>query len=147
MKLSPLGIVTTMCLLLPFPVFAHGVEGVRIEGGTGIAAMYSDGTPMAFAEVIVHAPDTSDKVFQEGLTDREGRFVFYPPIHGQWVVQVDDGMGHVLRMELDVSDALEPLTVAPAKGSPLAGAVTGVGVIFGLFGCWALWRGRRGFNN
>ncbi len=146
MKLGAFWIATAACAFLPLAVFAHGVEGVRIEGGTGVATLYSDGTPMAFADVIVYAPDMPNEVFQEGMTDREGRFVFHPPVTGKWLVEVDDGMGHALRMELDVADTPEPPVPAQTKSSPLMGAVTGIGAIFGLFGCWALWRERRGSN-
>jgi hypothetical protein len=144
MKLSTTIARAAFYCLLPFSVFAHGLGAERIEGGTGIAATYSDGSPMAFVDVTVYAPDAEEEIFQEGTTDRDGRFVFFPAMTGKWMIEVDDGMGHALRKEVEVLNEPAALPSPSAKTNPLTGVITGLSIIFGLFGCWALWRSRRG---
>jgi len=127
-------------LLIPGgPLFGHGVEARRIEGGMGLQAVFSDGEPMAFAEVTVTAPD--GEIYQEGITDRAGQFLFRPDTAGAWTLTADDGLGHRVTLDLTV-DEEGGVEVAPQRRSPgrLSGAVTGISLVFGLFGVWALWR-------
>ncbi len=121
------------------PLFGHGVEARRIEGGVGLHAVYSDGEPMAFAEVTVTAPD--GEIHQEGLTDRAGAFLFTPDTAGTWTLTADDGLGHRVSLDLTLDEGMV-VVPGPRRRPPgrLPGAVTGVSLVFGLFGVWALWR-------
>lgn len=124
-------------------IFAHGIEALPIEGGRGVAARYADGSPVAFAEVKVRAPG-EETVFQEGLTDREGRFVFFPATSGVWHVAVDDGMGHATGIDLPVTDAT---AAAPApvevRAPKFAAPVTGIAIVWALYSSYGWWLARR----
>jgi hypothetical protein len=74
--------------------FSHRLQYNQFEGGIGIEAIYDDGTPISYSEVKIFSPTDGETEFQQGLTDKNGRFVFYPDIKGKWKIVVDDGMGH-----------------------------------------------------
>ncbi len=65
-------------------------------------AFYEGGIPLAFGLVTVNNPRGEE--FQNGRTDRLGRFVFYPDQQGTWTVIVDDEMGHLRRTQVDLSE-------------------------------------------
>jgi hypothetical protein len=121
---------------------AHALEADPAAGGVGVVARYADGTPAAFVPVQVFAPG-QDAVFQDGATDRHGVFLFAPDTGGVWRLQLDDGMGHVLDHTLTVSDEHTLRVVSrPGRGSRWCGGVAGVGLIFGAFGLYSLFRRR-----
>lgn len=84
---------------------AHGVNWTKekSDGAIVLAFEYSDGTQMAFAAVKVVDPD--NRTFQTARTDRQGRFVLaggkLQPV-GEWLVSVNDGQGHVIRVPVQV---------------------------------------------
>lgn len=129
----------------------HGVAGsIDPEHGYQITAMYDDGEPMSYAAVEVKAPD-SEVAFQTGRTDRNGVMMFQPDRPGRWQAVVSDGMGHRLEVATVVV-AESPGNEPPAKqapamvrpgGSRTQGIITGLAVIFGLFGLSYGWRIRR----
>ncbi|MCS6772205.1 MAG: hypothetical protein NZ740_09305 [Kiritimatiellae bacterium] len=127
---------------VPRLLWAHAITADPLSGGAGIAARYADGSPAAFVEVTVYAPG-EDRVFQQGSTDREGRFVFFPFTAGSWRIRVDDGMGHALETTLEASPAMHTPPAPPPPARPLFWpVVTGVAVIWGLFGTWFMVRRR-----
>jgi len=129
----------------------HGVAGsIDPERGHQITAMYDDGEPMSYAAVEITAPDAK-VAFQIGRTDRNGVMMFQPDRPGRWQAVVSDGMGHRLELETVVA-AAAPSNEPPAKqapavvrpgGSRVQGIITGLAVIFGLFGLTYGWRIRR----
>lgn len=125
--------------------WGHSIVADRISGGIGISARYADGTPAASAEVKVFAPG-ENQPFQEGLTDREGRFLFFPPTTGDWRIVVDDGIGHALDETLPVHDLEADSQSAPDPAPPqnrLWPMLTGIGIIWAIFGMWGWWRASR----
>lgn len=107
-----------------------------------MTAQYSDGEPMRYASVKILAPE-AERTFQTGRTDQNGRFCFFPDRPGVWRVTVDDKMGHLLELEVPVTEnlhldrpdpALPETTVMPR----LQGVLVGISIIFGMFGvvCW-----------
>ncbi len=172
-------IAMALCCLLAPSGWGHGVDGyVSPEQGYLIAAMYDDGEPMSYAAVEIKTSD-SDLPFQKGRTDRNGLMMFKPDKPGLWQVEVTDGMGHRLALDVDVpapdpeptrqtppdtaspDQALSnqaPLEKEPSNTTPLEttpakplkssrrsvnNIVTGLAVIFGLFGLFYGWKGRR----
>ena len=98
--------------LLAFPVLhmpsdanAHGTAYRLFEEST-LAAVefhYSDGEPMAYAEVLIFGPKDRRVEHQTGRTDRHGRFAFCPDMPGAWRITVNDGMGHLCKATVEVS--------------------------------------------
>ncbi len=76
-------------------VAAHGVNyTIDKTEAMIIRVEYDDGEPMRYAEVKIFAPDDQKLEYQNGRTDKLGRFAFYPTKEGEWKITVSDGMGH-----------------------------------------------------
>lgn len=137
----------TVCLLChPPAAYSHAVRGaVSQQNGMQVRALYDGGDPMTYAAVEVkHADD--DLPFQTGRTDRNGRFMFLPDKAGKWQVQVTDGMGHRLSLSVEVDPDLalnKRQANRPGEDGPgrYAKALTGVAIIFFIFGLFFWWRG------
>jgi nickel transport protein len=76
---------------------AHGTDYSLVEGEalTAVAFNYSDGEPMAYAEVLVFSPQDPKVEHQNGRTDKHGKFAFCPDMPGAWRISANDGMGHL----------------------------------------------------
>jgi len=114
--------------------FAHGIHHTVLNRGVGIEATYDDNTPVCYSEVKVFSPLDSERPFQEGLTDKNGRFIFYPDVTGAWRITVDDDMGHLLKVNINVERALMVKKENGRSHSRFQGIVVGISVIFGVFG-------------
>ena len=123
---------------------AHGVKHRVFPGGTGIEASYDDGSPMAFCDVTVFAPDDQDGEYQTGTTDPHGRFAFVPDTNGVWTLTVDDGMGHLVSAVVQAGPNELVSGGADTRVGRLTGGIVGVSVIFGLFGIYCLIRQGKG---
>ncbi len=118
--------------------YAHGVfHRITKTEAAVISAEYDDGEPMSYADVKVYSPAGEKIEYQNGRTDKNGRFAFVPDIPGAWRVSIDGGMGHVIHTTLALDEAMA--VVGKAKSGQACpkwhGIVTGLGVIFGLCGC------------
>jgi len=118
---------------------AHGVKYKILRTPPGIEVRYEDvrGSPMSYAAVKVYPPDNPSLPFQEGYTDRNGRFAFLPDKPGVWKVEVNDGMGHAVEVEIEVDEEFKTTGDSGADGRRLGvwrGILTGVGIIWGLMG-------------
>lgn len=128
---------------------AHGVNWTQERPDNGMIVLafeYSDGTNMAFAKVKVVDPD--ERTFQTARTDRLGRFALaghnLQPA-GEWLVSVNDGQGHVIRVPVQISAEQAPTLAPPPsqKEVPLwLRALFGLSLIANLT-IAALWFARR----
>jgi nickel transport protein len=84
---------------------AHTVSGRVLNGKAAIAEFrFSDGSPMAFAEVKVFAP--SNELWLAGRADGAGRFAFMPDKSGQWTLEAREAEeNHTARLSLTVDAA------------------------------------------
>ncbi|MGD9158617.1 MAG: hypothetical protein PVG39_09440 [Desulfobacteraceae bacterium] len=129
-------------------VWPHGTHGGIVNSdGYLITAKYDDGEPMNYAEVNINSPG-SDIPFQTGRTDLLGHFLFKPNSPGKWEIEVLDGMGHRLALELtvddnkvDSSDKKNDLEKGDIR--PVWKAVVGISVIFGFSGIIYGWRAKQ----
>lgn len=87
-------------LLLMFCItaqlFAHGV-GFDLKKSDDVQLIYfyySDGKVMSYSEIQIYGPTDSDVEYQNGRTDRNGYFAFYPNAPGVWLVTATDEKGH-----------------------------------------------------
>lgn len=84
-------------------VAAHGA-GYEVAAGDDAVVLrfaYSVGEPMADTDIVVTAPD--GETWQRARTDAAGRFSLVPAVNGTWRVTADDGLGHEVVAELQVS--------------------------------------------
>ncbi len=117
---------------------AHGT-GYRVVAGAGAVAaefFYSDKEPMKYAEVLVFSPQDEKLEHQNGRTDRNDRFAFYPDAPGSWRIDVSDGMGHLQQGHIEVMPSGDGSAGARShrdgqSAQPVA-ATTGVKTLLGL---------------
>ena len=114
--------------------FGHGMHHTVLNRGIGIEATYDDKTPVSYSKAKVFSPLVSERPFQEGLTDKNGRFIFYPDVTGVWRITVDDDIGHLLKVNINVESALTVKKENITSLSRFQGVVVGISVIFGVFG-------------
>ena len=90
----------------PDPAFAHGTGYRLIDDAKAVAVsfFYADGQPMSYAETLVFGPEDKEIEYQNGRTDQQGRFAFYPETPGSWRLVVNDGMGHRAEGIITVKD-------------------------------------------
>ncbi len=133
-----------MTVIIPRLLYAHGVQGTVDRGGLVVTAQYDTGEAMSYAKVSISAPGAK-LPFQNGRTDRNGRFCFFPDAAGEWNVLVDDEMGHRLEVNVPVDEELvwqEDQQRGEAGKTALSKyekALMGICIIFGVFGifCWS----------
>lgn len=93
--------IILLMLILPVLVSAHGVK-IKFKKQSPVVlvqARYHGGKKLTNARVTVKFIDNNkkkqaDTIFQQGQTDKNGKFCFLPGQTGQWTVIVDDMMGH-----------------------------------------------------
>lgn len=99
-----LALCASLILFLPQVGQTHGVEGFTEKGGLVVVARYAGGDTMSHAKVTITSPG-SEKPFQTGRTDHNGKFAFVPDVPGNWRFMADDEMGHRLIMMVEVDEA------------------------------------------
>ena len=133
----------TMAFLWGTACMAHGVKHTLFEGAFGIEVRYDDNTPMRYSEVNVFSPSDKETAFQQGFTDKNGRFSFFPDTNGMWRMAVDDGMGHAVSEDIEIKEGMTLVRKNSPRFSRFQGIIVGVSVIVGLFGLSSLflpWR-------
>lgn len=89
-------------------LLAHGVVyEVSKEEAFIIKIAYDDGVPMSYAEVKIFSPSDQKIEYQNGRTDKNGRFVFFPDKAGKWKIEINDGMGHGVVTNISVGEGLK----------------------------------------
>ncbi len=123
-------------------VRGHPIYASEGTGALFVKSYYDGGTPAAFADVIIYGPDGEE--FITGMTDKNGVFAFLPDTAGDWKTVIDDGMGHRIIKNIVVNEALKIDINDKSKYTPgFFGIVTGVSLIFGLWGLFALTMGKK----
>jgi nickel transport protein len=130
----------------PATALGHGVGSRELESDRAkvMAFLYADGEPMAFAQVLVHAPGESEAVYLSAHTDRLGHFAFVPSAPGMWLVEAKDGEGHRAVREIELGQSNHPTPsiaqepACPRWRSVLLGLSLLVNLAFG-----AAWAGQR----
>ncbi len=120
---------------LPARVLAHAVETnyfLSSDESLELQSVYSNGEPMAGAEVNIYAPGASEpwKTIQ---TDEEGKFSFQPDHarQGEWEVEIMQDGGHGDALTVPVSnqgvdvDSISQIDVSDADYASLPQALLG----------------------
>jgi nickel transport protein len=94
-------------LIITGQLWAHGleIEITRKAPVVILKAIYDDHEAIGNAKTIIHPPDYADIVYQSGITDINGIFVFIPDAPGDWLVEVDDESGHKVKETVTVDSA------------------------------------------
>ncbi|AEB07965.1 hypothetical protein [Desulfobacca acetoxidans] len=137
-----------MLFLLPQPALPHGVEGSIEKGGLVVVAKYVGDEPMSYAKVTITSP-ASEKPFQTGRADHNGKFAFVPDLPGEWRFVADDEMGHRLSMTVKVdenslAEPTGPLPQPPSGSKDLTSrAFFGVAVFLMAASLMFWWQGKK----
>jgi hypothetical protein len=120
-------------LALCLPVFGHelaiDVEMQRPE--VLLWASYGPGEPAMHVAVAASSAVAPARLGISGETDESGAFAFEPTAEGEWLVQVDDGYGHITKRTVAVKwDAPAAEPNQPTRLWTRTGA--GLALIFGL---------------
>jgi len=137
---------------------AHGTDYRVLEAAPVIVAefFYSDNEPLRYAEVLVFSPENDTVEYQNGRTDKNGRFAFTPEKPGEWRVKVNDGMGHAVQASINVKpdesedtgeaagnriDALaEKQGPAPGQASTIIKIIFGLSLLLNIFLGMHIWK-------
>ncbi|WP_336082052.1 carboxypeptidase-like regulatory domain-containing protein [Thalassospira sp. CH_XMU1448-2] len=143
----------------PEDAFAHGAGWQLVDSNTTVRYRfgYTDGSPMAFAEIVITAPD--GKIWQKARTDRTGHFAFaVDPASetdgpaGKWHLKVADGMGHIVQLSHQPDSAPNPEQTEHASSNAMQGTsalfdlplwadiLFGLSLLANLFGGLLIWR-------
>ena len=130
--------IATMMVVIVFLLAresqAHGVVySIINEKATIISISYDTDEPMSYAKVKLFSPSNPDIEYQNGRTDKNGRFAFIPTEPGEWTLSVDDDMAHGVHETFIVKEAMTVETQSH-RSPRWMGIVSGLCVIFGLTG-------------
>lgn len=130
-------------VLAAAPGQAHEVTHAVSRGEAVVVTLqYADGSPFAYEQYELTPPGESVP-FQTGRTDAAGRIVFLPDRRGDWRLKASSEDGHGAELTVSV-DAVGAAAAKPRslweRGSKL---VTGVALLFGVFGLLTLFTRRR----
>lgn len=102
---SFLPLLVTLLMIDATTAVAHGTAYRVLDKAAAVTTefYYDDREPMQYAEVLIFSPFDEKIEYQNGRTDRLGRFAFYPESTGIWRIEVKDGMGHMVRGEIEVA--------------------------------------------
>jgi nickel transport protein len=130
-------------------VYAHTVNYDIQQKGIAVKIFYTAGDPASHSGYEIYGP-SDDIPYQTGRTDKNGFLAFVPDRPGTWKIKVlgESAHGfHGVTTEIQVDKALDlksfnkPLVATSVK------LITGISIIIGLFGVYALFRARKGISS
>jgi len=116
------------------PVLGHGIQVTAFQDGIGIEVRYSNGKPMIESQVEIYSPGDRESLYQQGKTDRNGRFAFLPDTGGIWQIEVTDSQGHGVVEEIRVSGTETTQIEHNVQFRTWQKLLIGLGVISGITG-------------
>jgi nickel transport protein len=124
---------------------AHSIHYQVEPKGLSVRIFYDQKDPASYSEYEIYGPGDKEPS-QIGRTDRQGYVSFVPDRAGMWKVKVlgESSHGfHGATVDVKVDKALnlesfnKPLLARSTK------VITGISLVFGIFGVYALWAARR----
>lgn len=125
----------------------HSVNYQVEQKGIAVRAFYSAKDPASYSQYEIYGPgDREDLPHQTGRTDKNGFLSFVPDRAGTWKIKLLGESSHgyhgftaevKVDKELSLESFSKPLVATHTK------LITGLSLIFGLFGIYALLRSRR----
>jgi nickel transport protein len=145
-----LAVLLTLFALV-YDVHAHTVNyDVQQKSVAAVKVFYTADDPASYAAFEVYAPDGGDLPHQTGRTDRNGFVSFIPDSHGTWKVKVlgESAHGyHGVTVEVKVDKDLNLESFKKPLAAQYTKFVTGISLIIGLFGIYALYSSRKKQKN
>jgi nickel transport protein len=134
-------------VMLPHKLRAHTVNyDVQQKTVAAIKVFYTAGDPASYAEYEVYPPEGGDLPYQTGRTDKNGFVALVPDKQGTWKVKVlgESAHGfHGVNIEVKVDKDLNLESFKKPLVAQYLKFVTGISLIIGLFGMYALIMSRK----
>ncbi len=124
---------------------AHSINYLVEQKGMAIRAYYSENDPAAYSQYELYGPGDKEP-HQTGRTDKNGYVAFLPDRPGIWKLQVwgESTHGyHGVTTEINVDKNLGLESFSKPLVATYTKFVTGISLIIGVFGLYALWLSRR----
>jgi nickel transport protein len=125
---------------------AHSIHYDVQQKGMAVRVYYSDKDPAAYSQYELYGPGDKEP-HQTGRSDNNGYIGFVPDRPGTWKLQIwgESSHGfHGVTTEIKVDQALNLESFSKPLVATYTKLVTGISIVFGLFGVYALWTSRRG---
>lgn len=107
-----------------------------------VKTVYEGDIPLLFGLITIYSPDGRE--YQNGRSDRNGCFTFIPDRAGKWKVTVDDEMGHLQSIEIELNRDAVTRTRSGSNqdASPWLRWLLGTSLILLLTACLYIWKKR-----
>jgi nickel transport protein len=132
-------------LLTASVALGHTVNYDVQQKGTAVRIFYTAEDPASYSDYEVYGPgDTLPH--QTGRTDKNGFATFVPDRPGSWKVKVlgESSHGfHGVTIDVTVTDTLDLKTFSKPLVATSTKLITGISLIVGLFGMYALIKSRK----
>jgi nickel transport protein len=139
------GVIFLFVLLAGPMVQAHTVNYQVEQKGVAVRVFYAAEDPASYSEFEIYGP--GDKLpHQTGRTDKNGFVCFIPDRQGIWKVKVlgESSHGfHGVTVEVKVDKDLNLESFKKPLAATYSKLITGISLIIGLFGLYALHKSRR----
>ena len=125
---------------------AHSIHYDVQQKAMAVRVYYSEKDPAAYSKYELYGPGDKEP-HQTGRTDKNGYLGFVPDRPGTWKLQVwgESSHGfHGVTTEIKVDQALNLESFSKPLVATYTKLVTGISVVFGVFGLYALWLSREG---
>jgi len=129
-------------LFLAMDLPAHQLDLAQDETqAIRLTLSYPDGTPFAYESYELYPAD-ADLPLQTGRTDAKGRILFIPDTAAEWRIKAFSEDGHGIDRRF-TANAIATGRVSTCDGSSrLYAIITGLAVLFGLFGLYQMFFNR-----
>jgi nickel transport protein len=124
---------------------AHSINYLVEQKGLAVRAYYADNDPAAYSQYELFGPGDKEP-HQIGRTDKNGYIGFIPDRPGTWKLQVwgESSHGfHGVKTEIKVNKTLGLESFSKPLVATYTKFVTGISLIIGIFGFYALWLARK----
>jgi len=140
-----ISIFLVMCIVAAVQAEAHSISYLVQQKGMAVRAYYSENDPAAYSQYELYGPGDKEP-HQIGRTDKNGFVAFVPDRMGIWKLQIwgESSHGyHGVTTEINVDKDLGLESFSKPLVATYTKFVTGISLIIGLFGLYALWLSRK----
>ncbi len=125
------------------PAYAHDLQyEVSRDRAVVVKLFFGDGMDFSYESYEIYRPNESIP-FQTGRTDALGRLSLLPDRKGTWRLKLFSESGHGLDFTLDIDKDGIIEDVEKPLYSKFLKVMTGIGIIFGIFGIVKLFLKRK----
>ncbi len=125
----------------------HSIHYQVLQKGIAVRAFYSEKDPSSYSSYEIWGPgDREDLPHQTGRTDKNGFLAFVPDRAGTWKIRLwgESSHGyHGFTTEIKVDQGLNLESFSKPLLATHTKLITGLSLIFGIFGIYALLRSRK----